>query len=68
MEAMSLHRLLGTDLQEGGFKCGQDSPLSCELPVIGERGLARYRADACNPTALSPGTSLLLVATAAGVR
>ncbi|GAC1587106.1 MAG: hypothetical protein NVS3B5_20800 [Sphingomicrobium sp.] len=40
MEAMTLHRLLETDRQDGGFKRNQENPLSCQLLVIDEASMS----------------------------
>jgi exodeoxyribonuclease V alpha subunit len=36
VEARTIHRLLEADLRTGGFKCGEENPLGCQLLVLAD--------------------------------
>ena len=38
-EAKTIHRLLEVDPKSGGFKCGEDNPLDCDLLVVDEASM-----------------------------
>jgi len=61
MEAMTLHRLLGTDPAEGGFKRDEHNPLDCQLLVIDEASMVDVMLMYATLKALPPTAALLLV-------
>jgi exodeoxyribonuclease V alpha subunit len=61
LDAMTLHRLLEVDGQEGGFKRGIDNPLECDLLIIDETSMVDVPLMHAVLKALPPTSALLLV-------
>lgn len=61
MEAMTLHRLLETNLSEGGFKRNVENPLECQMLVVDETSMVDVALMSALLKALPPDAALLLV-------
>ncbi len=59
--AMTLHRLLETDPNEGGFKRNADNPLECDLLVVDETSMVDVPLMNAMLKALPPAAALLMV-------
>jgi exodeoxyribonuclease V alpha subunit len=61
VEAMTIHRLLEYQPQEGGFQKGAEHPLDCHLLVIDEASMVDAMLFRAVTAALRPGAQLILV-------
>ncbi len=61
IEAKTIHRLLETDLKDGGFKRNAEHPLECDLLVIDETSMVDASLMFAVMKAIPPKAGLLLV-------
>ncbi len=61
MEAMTIHRLLGAQGKEGGFRLGRDEPIEADVVVIDEASMVDVRLAAALLAACDDGTHLMVV-------
>ena len=60
-EAKTIHRLLEVDPKGGGFKCGADSPLDCDLLVVDETSMVDVLLMQALMKAVPDNAALLIV-------
>ncbi len=61
LEAKTIHRLLETNPANGGFRCGAEAPLECDLLVVDETSMVDVPLMAALLRALPRTAALLLV-------
>jgi exodeoxyribonuclease V alpha subunit len=60
-EAKTIHRLLEVDPKSGGFKCGEDNPLRCDLLVVDETSMVDVMLMQAVVKAVPDNAALLIV-------